>query len=152
MIKSETTKELFPAMLKVQEQLETLKHDTDNPFFKSTYASLTQIVEYVKPLLNKQGLFFVQVIVPNDSVCVETAVIHAKSGEYITSTIVLDPVKRDNPQAIGSAISYAKRYTLSALLGVTSESEDDDGNKASGAKPKSQPAKAAAKSGGDDFL
>ena len=110
--------------------------DSENPFFKSRYADLASVVEAIRAPLSKNGLAYVQRMLPSagESVQVETVLMHA-SGEWISGTVAL-PVSKKDAQGVGSAITYARRYGLSAIVGVAPE--DDDGNAAAQAAPESR--------------
>jgi hypothetical protein len=145
----EPPSELFSALVAFQAEVGTVAKDANNPFFKSTYADLPAVKAAAQPVLAKHSLGVIQE--PSYRVLSEgkvvdtliTTVIHT-SGQSRTSTMILRPVKTD-PQAQGSAITYAKRYAFMAVLGLVADA-DDDGNAASGAaKPKAARAKAAAK-------
>lgn len=123
MNKSESIKNIAIAVHSVQKELEPVMKDATNPYFNSKYATLEAVWFVVGPLLSKNGLSVVQ-LGGEDSL--ETVLFHI-SGEWISGSAKLMP-KSNDPQALGSAITYARRYWLSALLGVVSE--DDDGNKA----------------------
>ena len=139
MRKSETIIELSKAFAKMQMELEQPLKNADNPFFKSKYVPLENVVDSITRAANKHGLSFTQFPSSdeNGNVTVGTMVMH-ESGEWIEyDPICMKPVKND-PQAVGSAITYAKRYALSAIFGITSDN-DDDGNEAT------QPGKATPK-------
>lgn len=124
------TKEIFTALIKAQGEFRVAVKDASNPFFKSKYADLESVVDSVMPALSKYELGFIQPTYADEkgNVFITTRIIHS-SGQYIESLYPVLPVKND-PQAWGSAITYARRYSLSAMLGVVT-GEDDDGNKAS---------------------
>lgn len=125
-------------MGQAQSQFSPIKQDKDNPFFKSRFASLGAIIDATKGALAKNGLAVSQLVDTNGVVHVDTLLMH-ESGEWIRSSISLKP-KADDPQSIGSAITYGRRYSLGAILGVASE-DDDDGQSASkpgAAKPEAQ--------------
>ena len=108
--------------------------DANNPFFKSKYVPLENVVEAITESASKNGLSFTQFPSSDEAgnVTVGTLVMHS-SGEWIEyDPIKMKPVKND-PQSIGSAITYAKRYALSAIFGITSD-QDDDGNEATQTK------------------
>lgn len=129
MIYFELKGELATALAKAQGEFKPVAKTTSNPFFKSKYADLASVVEMAQPILAKHGLAVVQVPeIANDGGDVLTTVITHSSGEYIGSSMRLYPVKND-PQAQGSAITYARRYAYCALLGIVSD-DDDDGNAA----------------------
>ena len=130
MRKSETITELSKAFAKMQMELEQPLKNANNPFFKSKYVPLENVVDSITKASSKHGLSFTQFPSSDESgnVTVGTMVMH-ESGEWIEyDPIRLKPVKND-PQAVGSAITYAKRYALSAIFGITSDN-DDDGNEA----------------------
>ena len=104
-----------------------------NPFFKSSYADLAEVINISKPTLAKFGLSIIQMpYAMNGHVGVETMIIH-KTGEYISSRLNMPLGAKKDAQAVGSAITYARRYSLAAMAGIAQE--DDDGNNASGKKP-----------------
>ena len=133
MIQSESINELAAALSKAQAQMEFARKDSSNPFFKSKYADLSSVWAACKKPLAENGLSIVQACNfledKPDYVCVETQLNHA-SGQWMRGKLVMKPVKND-PQAIGSCLSYARRYSLSAMIGVYAD-DDDDGNLASG--------------------
>lgn len=130
MKQSETTNKLFSALIKAQSEFKPILTDGSNPVYKSKYATLHNIVEAVRPILRANGLGFTQTNTETDGtyVNVVTTVFH-ESGEWIQSVITLRPNKQD-PQGIGSAQTYGRRYGLSSILGIVSD-DDDDGNTAS---------------------
>jgi hypothetical protein len=131
---SEKIGELAKALAMAQGGFKPVKRDATNPFYHSKYAPLSSIIDATREALTKNGLAFLQTVSVNDHVTVETMLMH-ESGEWVKGAISLKP-KADDPQAAGSAITYGRRYSLGAILGVASE-DDDDGNSAS--KPKSEP-------------
>lgn len=122
------TKGLMDALLAVQRAAPKLQKDAINPHFKSRYMSLDSIVEKAMPLLSEHGL--VWTTLPCRDVQGEPALryrmIHAESGEELSETMPLLLAKPD-PQGQGSAITYARRYSLVAVLNLVAD-EDDDGN------------------------
>ena len=124
---SEQINELAVALNKAQADFMVAKKDAKNPFFKSKYATLNAVYEAVAEALLKNGLSVIQPIVGD---AVETTIIHT-SGQFITSSCPIVCAKQNDPQAMGSAITYARRYSLASLLGVMTD-EDDDGEKAMG--------------------
>jgi len=127
--------ELLPALAKVKESMSSVAKTSSNPFFKSNYADLNSHLDVVEPLLAANGLLLTQ---PVDNTelgnLVESTIYHVKSGQFITSSMRL--VGEVDMQKVGSAVTYARRYTLGSLLGM--KAEDDDANNASG-KQKSKP-------------
>ena len=140
MKKSETLTEFSKAFAKTQQEMKQPLKDANNPFFKSKYVPLENVVEAITESASKNGLSFTQFPSSDEdgNVTVGTLVMHS-SGEWIEyDPIKMKPVKND-PQSIGSAITYAKRYALSAIFGITSD-QDDDGNEDTQTK-KQQPKK-----------
>lgn len=137
---------LAEALVAFQAEVGFVAKDTQNPFFKSKYADLPAVMREAQPVLAKHGLAVSQqpsYIFANDKAydTLVTEVIH-ETGEKLTSAMILHPVKND-PQAHGSAITYARRYAYMAALGLVAD-VDDDGNAAS-APAKAAPRKAAPK-------
>lgn len=133
---SETIKELAAALAKAQAVMENASKDTANPFFKSKYANLESVVGVIRPAIEKFGLSFIQVCHDWDvGAKVETIILH-ESGEWLSCGIMAAPATKADAQGFGSALTYARRYSLSAAFGVATE--DDDGNAASKNKPTAQ--------------
>jgi hypothetical protein len=132
---SETLGALAAAMAAAQSEIRAVQKDSTNPHFKNHYASLDTILETVRPTLAKHGLSLMQgASTPHTdeagritAFAVETMLLH-KSGEYITNTAVM-PLAKHDPQGAGGALTYGRRYGVSALLALATE-EDDDGNSA----------------------
>lgn len=125
MEKSESINELAAALAKAQGQIEGAKKDTANPFFKSKYADLSSVWDACRKALSENSLSVVQI--PDEAasgVAIETMLLHS-SGQWIKGRYTM-PVLKNDAQAVGSAITYARRYALAALVGVAPE--DDDGN------------------------
>jgi len=118
------------ALAKFQGEVGNVGKDGLNPFFKSKYATLENIINTVREPLHKNGLSFSQF--PSGENELATILMHT-SGEYIKATAKMTP-KDASPQAQGSAITYLRRYALSAILGIATE-DDDDGNSASKREP-----------------
>jgi hypothetical protein len=135
MDRSENIGQLAKALAAAQSEMRTATKGANNPFFKSRYADLVEIMEVCRVPLTKNGLAISQLpsttmIDGKVGVTVLTILMHA-SGEWIAEALTLFP-KVPDPQGIGGAITYAKRYGLQAITGVVAENEDDDGNAASG--------------------
>lgn len=127
--RSLSIKALAQAMLDAQQEMEAPARTTDNPYYQSKYADLAEVRDAVLPSLWKHGLMMMQLPCEMDgSPALQTLLIHPASGEWVETTICLH-VAKDNPQGVGSAITYARRYALQAVTGVAAE--DDDGNEAS---------------------
>ena len=126
MKKSESIKELATALNKFQAECSGAKKDADNPFFGSKYANLEAVINCAKSALDNNGLAVSQFPIMDQGYCgVETILMHS-SGEWISNTLLL-ACKKQDPQAMGSAITYARRYAYQSVLGIPSE--DDDGEK-----------------------
>lgn len=122
---SECLNELAPALAKAQAAMKAADMDGENPHFRSRYATLASITTAVKKPLADHGLAVVQGVGAGDGTAkVTTMVVHA-SGQWIASELSLPVGERATPQAIGSAISYGRRYGLAGLLGVVSDTDDD---------------------------
>lgn len=130
--KSETIIKLSKSLVETQKELKQPLKDAKNPFFKSEYVPLENVAEAITQTATKYGLAFSQYATTTESgnVSVGTIVFH-ESGEYIEYPPLILKPENTKPQSIGSAITYAKRYALSAIFGITSD-KDDDGNKANG--------------------
>lgn len=135
MNKSESIAGLAAALASAQGSMKGAIKDSANPFFKSKYADLASVVEAIRAAFSANGLSYIQTLEPSDKdeVRVETTLLHS-SGEWISCGILSLPVSKVDAQGYGSALTYARRYSLSAAVGVAPE--DDDGNAASLAKPK----------------
>ena len=120
---------LAPALVALQADLKPVEKSADNPFFKSKYAPLPAVMEAVQPLLAKHKLAVSQFVTHLDGhSALRTLLIH-ESGQLLEDTQPLLLAKQD-PQGQGSAITYARRYGVMAVLGLVAD-EDDDGNAAS---------------------
>ena len=144
MNKSENINELATALAKAQGAMRFAAKDANNPFFKSKYADLSSVVEAIRDALATNGLSYMQHLQQSEKheVCVETVILHA-SGQWIGCGVVAIPVNKNDAQGYGSALTYARRYSLSAAVGVVAD--DDDGNAAAASAPKAQAPKPIAK-------
>ena len=131
---SEQINELATALAKAQGDLKGAKKDSKNPFFHSSYADLASVWDACREPLSKNGLSVVQttdwVVGEEHCLLLLTTLLHS-SGQWITGKLLIKPVK-DDPQGLGSAITYARRYALSAIVGIAAE--DDDAESAMGRK------------------
>jgi hypothetical protein len=124
---SENIGELAAALAKAQAEVGTVTKDSANPYFKSNYASLAAVWEATRPILSKHQLSVVQMPSHDEAgYYVETQLMHS-SGQWIRSRTYMKPAK-DDPQGIGSLISYARRYALQAVTMICPD--DDDGEAA----------------------
>jgi len=144
--KSESIGKLAMALSKAQGQMRTAKKNADNPFFKSSYANLESVVNTAKKPLSDNELSYIQspgkttieyvetmrnnqkVVLEKATLELTTLIMHS-SGEWQESTLTM-PIDKYTPQGFGSAIAYARRYALSAALGIAA-GDDDDGNDSS---------------------
>lgn len=161
---SQDITELAKALLNVQRQLHPIPKDAENPFTKSWYASLKSVMAACRDALLDNGIWLCQYPVPVDApgcLGLVTKLTHAESGQWQSSLAVV-PMPKTDPQGMGSAITYLRRYSLTAMLGMVTE--DDDGERAkSGQKSESRPKRTANRpqtlkaqhpntsQGGDDF-
>lgn len=124
------------AFVAAQKATEAVKKASTNPAFRSKYADLAGVVEAVVPALNDNGIAVMQSpAFDGDYVALTTVLLH-ESGSSVSSTLRLRPSKMD-PQGVGSAVTYARRYALLAMTGAAPE--DDDGNAASGKREQAEP-------------
>ena len=128
--------EVLAALVKAKSHIGSITRGAHNPFHKSSYADLSSILNEIEPHLQKEGIAVLQPVHENHIV---TTFVHT-SGQYVSVMgTELVAAKQNDPQAMGSAITYARRYSLSAALSLNAE-KDDDGEKAMNRKP-SKPSK-----------
>ena len=130
---SEQTNEIFSALAKAQGKIKPVRKDGANPHLGNKYTTLDAIIDEVKVPLSENGLSFLQPLTTDDrGLVLETWLTHS-SGQYLMADVVVSPMSGNRGvnemQALGSSLTYLKRYALAAMLGVASE-DDDDGNKA----------------------
>ena len=127
MNQSESITDLATALCLAQAEMGGAIKDSNNPFFKSSYADLTSVIKVIKEPFAKYGLSFIQLPVTSaggNGIGVSTMLMH-KSGQYIQSEYLL-PMDKVTPQGAGSAITYARRYALQALVGIPSVDDDSE--------------------------
>lgn len=134
---SETIAKLADALAKAQGEMSHAAKQADNPFYKSKYADLPTVIDAARPHLTKHGLSVVQLTDFDAGEAFIVTQLNHSSGEWLRSYYPVKPVKAD-PQGLGSAITYARRYAYQAMVGIASAADDDDGNAASNLK--NQPA------------
>ena len=145
---SENIDELAKAMVKVQLGLPGAKKSADNPFYKSKYADLKECHMAGREILSENGLCVIQTLGGTaESPSVITTLMHV-SGQWIKGENAMTPDKK-GPQAIGSCITYGRRYGYSAIIGL--HQEDDDGEGAENRKKKKEAPKDTSKAGVDDI-
>lgn len=138
MDKSESIMKLTEALIKAQSEMASIKKDKYNDYFKSHYADLNSYIETSREPLAKNGLVIIQTVGEHEQgALIETLLAHV-SGEWIKGSALIPMTKRD-PQALGSAVTYGRRYSLGAILNLTAE--DDDGEKAMDRGGNTAPAK-----------
>lgn len=124
---SESIKHIAPALLAAQKQMTFAAKDSKNPHFKSTYAGLPQVIDAIKSPLNDNGITFIQTPtipeVDDVRLVLVTRLLH-ESGEWIEDTAIC-PMPKQDPQGLGSAMTYLRRYSLAAICGLYQD--DDDG-------------------------
>jgi hypothetical protein len=119
--------ELAKALVKAQSEMESVKKGAENPFFKSKYADLASVREASMDVLNRNGLCIIQTMGNGDGkIKVITTLLHS-SGQFVRGELGMVPTKND-PQSVGSVISYFRRYSWQAIIGLSAE--DDDANSA----------------------
>ncbi|TWI46315.1 ERF superfamily protein [Pseudomonas duriflava] len=125
---SESIDALAKALAAAQAEIENATKGSINPHFRNKYADLAEILNTARPVLSKHGISVVQMPGFEDGkVSVETVLMH-ESGQWISNTL-LGPCAKLDPQGVGSAITYYRRYSLAAFAGIAQE--DDDANEAS---------------------
>lgn len=139
---SSAIQKIVPALLKSQLSMGDASKDAKNPYYKSSYADLNAVREAVMPALATNNIgVFQPTITLNGAMFVRTLLLH-ESGEYISSDTAIVVAKQNDPQALGSAISYARRYGLQSLMNCGAV--DDDGEKAMVRNPDKTPEQAKA--------
>jgi len=126
---SDSVAKIAKALLAAQRQIDGVAKDGTNPFHKSRYATLPDVIEAVKGALNDAGIVISQAAFAADNgIGIQTTLLH-ESGEWISDELVM-PLAKADPQGAGSAITYGRRYGLSALVGL--RAVDDDAELACG--------------------
>lgn len=125
-------KELLKALSKAKSEIGAISKDSTNPFFKSKYFDINALIAHVEPILDSHGLMLLQ---PLRDGCVVSQIHHVETGQKVESSITLPTL--NDPQKMGSAISYYRRYSLQSLISL--QSTDDDGNHAAKPEPKKAP-------------
>ena len=131
---SQDTTKLAKAMIEVQKEITPATKDATNPFCKNKYATLNSVMDACRPALNAHGIWLTQLPMPapielgTGHIGLLTKLTHAESGQWQASFTVA-PLPKNDPQGMGSALTYCRRYALTAMLGMVME--DDDGNAAS---------------------
>jgi len=120
---------IYKKLFEAKKEIGKISKDSTNPFFKSKYFDINGLLEHVEPILQKHDLLLLQPITDGK---VSTVIVDIETGEKVISEIALPQL--NDPQKLGSCVSYYRRYTAQSLLGL--QATDDDGNKASTPTPK----------------
>lgn len=119
-LQSDQIEELAKALVEAQKTLGLVRKDSTNPFFKSDYATLEAVIMATRGPLTDNGLAITQTMLPGDIIV--TTLLHV-SGQWLRSYLQIKPIKND-PQGVGSAITYGRRYARAAICGVTQADDD----------------------------
>ena len=137
MNKSDSIAKLAQPLCLFQGEITNPKNVAENPFFHSQYCPLNEVINTTRPILAKQGLSVLQSPSGDGERIIITTLLMHSSGEWIEANPLVLKADKITAQGAGSAISYGRRYALSAMLGISSDA-DDDGNHATGNKPAPQ--------------
>lgn len=127
MNKSEQINELAKALADFQSEVKDPSKDKENPYFKSKYVALDGVLQTVRPVLAKHGLSVMQLPTSDDTAVTVTTLLMHSSGQFIESEPFKVLLTKKDAQAAGSALTYARRYSLSSVLGIAWD-DDDDGD------------------------
>lgn len=126
---SEKTVEISKALVKAQKSIKSAVRESTNPFYKSSYADLTSVLDACRDAMNDNGVVILQPVLDGK---VQTYLIH-ETGEFLMTEMPIVVSRPNDPQAMGSAITYARRYALQSFLCMGAE--DDDAEKAKPVAP-----------------
>ena len=133
MERSQYVEGLFSALADAQGEIANAEKSSDNPFFKSKYADLAEVLNCVRPVFSRYGLGILQLpTTDKGTATVETIITYRQSGQFISEKLSAEIGGKKDVQAMGATITYLRRYALSAMAGIAQE--DDDGNGVSGKK------------------
>ena len=128
---SESVENIAKALVLVQAEIKNTPATKENPHFRSRYTPLDDVLDMARSVLPKYGMSVLQgVSGASETISVVTRILHV-SGEWIESDPLVMKAEKGTPQGQGSAITYARRYSLSGILGIATD-PDDDGNEATG--------------------
>lgn len=125
MNRSEEIKELAAALAKFQADVSDPAKSKENSYLKAKYVTLDGLLLSVRPVLAANGLSFLQIPTTTESTVTVTTTLLHESGEWLESAPFTLPLVKKDPQGVGSAVTYARRYSLSSILGVAWEDDDD---------------------------
>lgn len=128
MNKSEQINELAKALADFQSEVKDPSKDKENPYFKSKYVALDGVLQTVRPVLAKHGLSVMQLPTSDETAVTVTTLLMHSSGQFIESEPFKVLLTKKDAQATGSALTYARRYSLSSVLGIAWDDDDDDGD------------------------
>jgi hypothetical protein len=140
-VQSESIQALAKALAEAQGEIENAHKNAKNPHFKSDYADLAEIINTVRPVLSRHGLAVIQMPGYVDGVVTVDTLLTHSSGEWVRGTSGA-PLQKQDPQGVGSACTYLRRYSLSALCNIAQE--DDDGERSVVRQPRQDPVAAMA--------
>jgi len=135
MLTSDTIQKIAPALVEIQKEIENPHKNSENPHFRNKYADLAEIINTMREVCAKHGVTVIQSTGMNGDRCTVTTMLLHTSGEFIRSEAE-SPLPKQDPQGVGSATTYLRRYSLAAMLCLAQE--DDDANTASKGTPKTQ--------------
>ena len=116
---------LMQALFEIQQDPPELLKNSKNPHFKNRYISLDAVLEAILPRLHEKGILLLQPVIQIDGApALRTSLVHVESGEAYTAEMLL-VLDRESPQGQGSAITYARRYSILTLLGLNADEDDD---------------------------
>jgi len=115
---------IYKKLAEAKKEIGKISKDSENPFYKSKYFDINSLLQHVEPILESHGLMVSQPIKDN---CINSVIVDISDGSMIESSLKLPEIQ--DPQKLGSAITYYRRYTLQSLLAL--QAEDDDGSLAS---------------------
>lgn len=125
MNKSETITEIAKALAKFQSEVSDPERTKENSYLKAKYVTLDSLLQAIRPVLASNGLSFMQIPSTTDEAVTVTTLLLHESGEWFESHPFTLPLMKKDPQGVGSVVTYARRYSLSAILGVAWDEDDD---------------------------
>ena len=135
---SQSLDKLAPALAKAQSEMGGAVKDSNNPFFKSKYSSLTSVWQACKEALHSNGFSIIQSPIDKEGrIGVDTMVLHS-SGQFVSGSFTSGVKKQNDPQADGSSLTYCRRYALAAFVGVCPVDDDGEMAMARNSKPQSR--------------